>query len=867
MRTTNAHVQYHWPEENKEKTEHKKTFTAQKGIGLRIQVPSELLAGEKQPLFAVLNGKTAGSGTAGDIKESFPFRWETSDPVIVYDVNNVPEDYRAPEKDEEIIASSIATAAHKIKQDTSALYLGDIATTTGGILYVRGVIENVPVNSSGEYDPEEGTETTLMSPWLEVLVKEEITIVDLDGNEMDYVSVYPIDSGEDRGKMILEDSPDALYGMAVQFQDELNPSNVDTITAWIHGSEMEMTETGDDTQIFYFNEDTVECTITLNDYAVFDNEEIDVLSVDVEYEDTSESVYISDTRIVKESGLDSLVFMENYISASIRFFSEPTSDKIDQIVLSIEHLNYPESRMEILTETGFNTFVFRTYHNPFDDTEVEITDINAFTASRDEIKCRISINNDSAIDDAYVYLKETDNESMSFTERKIIGNEDENYPDILDTNSFKVSSLRFPGIEGESINCLILSINDNLSASAIFDPAKMSYLSGPFLATVAGGDPGDIEGIPDDTQVLLTPGDFIAARLNSNCEDSIAKIRNSIISYLEKEGKRGTIAAFPVSQLIPSHNPFTFDNTHGWTIKDGRFNCYYGIGFHVAGQLSGEQPEEMLHVNHYESANNAYKSLSEYIKNLGANIWLNKGLTYESFIRDLRYFSGRANFPQSSRRIYTSIDILHMDCHGTVIHSTEKTKTALSLYRNTSVPSSEYPYTHMLCPEDPSEIWDYFSSNRTRTDTLHPILFYSNACQTAYDPTHPKLGNIDNRDVSNAYLEKWRSKTGSIAAVGWTRDTFTNRHSKEYGKYIYDFPNREIKDVVRDANEALSEQYKSAPTPTNYVGQYKIIIALQPIDNQIEYEQTHCWAYMRVNIKDKKKFILENELGKFGTPR
>ena len=275
------------PEEGKEKTEHKKTFTAQKGIGVRIQVPSELLAGEKQPLFAVLNGKTAGSGTAGDIKVTFPFRWETSDPVIIYDVNNVPEDYRAPETDDEIVASSIATAAHKIKQDTSALYLGDIATTSGGILYVRGIIEDVPVNSSGEYDPAYGTLTTLKSPWFEVTVKEEITVVDQDGEEeLDAVALYIPDDGTNRGAPVFEEY-DPLRRFSIEFEDSLDPISADSISAKFYNNatedfdSYELVESGNDTKIFEYNSGGIEISITLTEISDFDPEVADVFSAEV----------------------------------------------------------------------------------------------------------------------------------------------------------------------------------------------------------------------------------------------------------------------------------------------------------------------------------------------------------------------------------------------------------------------------------------------------------------------------------------------------------------------------------------------------------------------------------------------------------
>ncbi len=45
--------------------------------------------------------------------------------------------------DAEYTPSTILAGGHRIKEDTSPLYLGDMTSSSGGVAYVRALIKNV----------------------------------------------------------------------------------------------------------------------------------------------------------------------------------------------------------------------------------------------------------------------------------------------------------------------------------------------------------------------------------------------------------------------------------------------------------------------------------------------------------------------------------------------------------------------------------------------------------------------------------------------------------------------------------------------------------------------------------------------------
>ncbi|GAH88257.1 unnamed protein product, partial [marine sediment metagenome] len=88
--------------------------------------------------------------------------------------------------------------------------------------------------------------------------------------------------------------------------------------------------------------------------------------------------------------------------------------------------------------------------------------------------------------------------------------------------------------------------------------------------------------------------------------------------------------------------------------------------------------------NNYEAAGQALIKNREALWDLKCNIWLNRGVLYETFEHDLKCFTGVESFPDGVKGP-SKIDILHMDAHGTseygILYGKKRLVTYICLFR------------------------------------------------------------------------------------------------------------------------------------------------------------------------------------------
>ncbi|MBN1916668.1 MAG: hypothetical protein JW889_02060 [Verrucomicrobia bacterium] len=414
---------------------------------MRVEVPKELWAGESRPIFATLNGKyNDGTSKLGDVPWTYPIEWQFAEPVWEEEGSGDDITYtpRPPETPEEYVPSQILTGGHRIKHDTSPLYVGDMTSSSCGLVYVRAVMTGVSV-TSGEVTQGYGV-TSVSSAWIPVRCIEHVYAVTLDGTRTDDIAMFKPDDGAGRGKAYFEHA-DVMQSLTIALEQPLDKGAIDTVTMRInHGApsgyvETELTETGNETQTFEDAAQTI--TLVISDYNGLDDDAVD--SLDVALTDASLSI-VDENRRMTETSEDSNTFGAARYSAVLWFPWKPTSSVQDVFVAQVFRLPVGQSTGGTLAEYGTESSLF------MDNVGLLVVELaSAMDWSpevRDTLRIRVtSIGLDLCR--AELELKETAKDSMVFSDHFLTGHGDGDALEPTDTTLIRVRARRWPGVFGE----------------------------------------------------------------------------------------------------------------------------------------------------------------------------------------------------------------------------------------------------------------------------------------------------------------------------------------------------------------------------------------------------------------------------------
>ena len=472
-----------------------KTVFAQKGIVVRVEVPQEIWAGESRPIFATLNGKyNDGSSKSGDVPWSYPIEWQFAEPVWEEegtgdDITYTP---RPPETADEYVPSQIVTGGHRIKTENSPLYVGDMTSSAGGLVYVRAVIYSVSV-SNGEVVRTGGTpKPELTSAWVTVRAREDVRLVTKDGYETERLCVYEPDEvyGEPRYK-----NRSKLEALHVWMSDAPSDGAVDTIRALLYDDEYELVETSASSE--EFRTATGDFTIQFNGSPSFGSGTSDALSVTVwsdDYEISNETVEL------QETGPETMYFLKVVYELDLRLPHVPSAEEVDHLFLDAVSSHSSRSVSVRLEETGVGTNV---YADPCGLTVLEITDSSVLSPSEiDTLTVRFSSYHLGAVavEDA---LEETALSSMVFSSHIVSSWPTVGYAPTTDQTLFGVLVTRWPCVVGESIPLLLSTSVDEQVAPAtaklipggtaglVNSPSPVLFTTGSVILIAADAAPGN----------------------------------------------------------------------------------------------------------------------------------------------------------------------------------------------------------------------------------------------------------------------------------------------------------------------------------------------------------------------------------------
>jgi len=784
-----------------------------------VQVPEEIWAGESRPLFAVLNGAyNDGSPHTGDVPWSYSIRWEVAFPELVME-NDIIVDYEPPGTGDDFTPAPILTATHRLKYDTSPLYLGDMTALDAGCVYVRAIIEDVHI-SNDEVVTSGGTVQDLKSVWAEVRIRQDLDIVDLDGNILEVKSVYPADSGTDRGDMVLEASADPLYGFTVIFEDELDANTSDMVTVWLQGEEYELSETettspydpADDSKYFRYDSASTICTVELENYAGFDENNIDVLDVEIHYEDGGQ-INITDDRTLREMDDNSLCFAEASLSVLIAFDAEPASDAIDEVKVSVQSDVVSLAHEAVLREMSVDSLLFRNTVDGGDETEIRIQGTPSFSSgSRDEIDVLVSISDNTTDDDSRLTLQETGVETMVFVPRKITDQENGDYPPLMDPNVPRLRVKRFPAVQGDTLPFSVLTEVDDVSISPAFSAAALAFFSEPFI--LRSLDDALPEEAPSDAKSVKTNGDYKKAkeygRLNGLREtegfkdnDRITFVVISDMYYKEK--KKGAPEPIVFLALVG------FDVSGEWLKVDkANFAFYFPLSFPNPNHPTETEIEHEIRnnygpaVEYLEMVRDKEQAILDEHRQtvtatipvyLGTEVYSNTGATYESFKKDLERFKGE------TKENRCRIDILELMTHGGY---DRPGVSHISFYGQSE---ENYGWRRVFVGTTSNEtkfIHDFFHDEKNKD--FKPTFVHLSGCSLAHDPSNTEA-------KEEAMAEKYRQLFNARVLLAWGGTHFTKVHNRHSMMQIYKQPHTSLKDRVKEINEDLEKNFYAETKP------------------------------------------------------
>jgi len=453
-----------------------------------------------------------------DVPWSYAIEWQFAEPV--WDEEGSGDDVtytpRPPDESqgEELVPSTVLTGRHRLKQDTSPLYLGDMTSSAGGLAYARAVIRGVNI-SGGEVVQGTGT-TELASAWVAVNVIEELFVLDDDGHEIDDAAIY---YPKKTGGFTVYGSQDPAEFLSVILTGEFDAGAVDTITAGFHETFLALEETGNNTLVF--SDAQVSLTISFVQGPSFDEEAFD--SVDVVVTD---SVYGLDDRELTliEDAPDSKSFRLKYVMVTCALPSALSSSETDMLQIKIWSSHYPN---DVITgtwdETGANTRTFEA------DPPVDVVTISGTAAldpnSVDELTLSLSVYSLNE-DEGEITVTETAADSrifVSHSDPSVIGDA---YPDVIPEALFHPAVRRWPAVIGEELDVHIMTATETTTVAAAMLEAGLFVFPGQLYATLPEAE-GD-GGVPDSAEEIRIAKDIIRVMKGMTCEESPGEPKISI---------------------------------------------------------------------------------------------------------------------------------------------------------------------------------------------------------------------------------------------------------------------------------------------------------------------------------------------------
>ncbi|MBN1917518.1 MAG: hypothetical protein JW889_06380 [Verrucomicrobia bacterium] len=284
------------------------------------------------------------------------------------------------------------------------------------------------------------------------------------GEAIGGVSLYLPDDGTDRGRPHFK-YHDPLYALGIELPDGLT-EEVDTmVTSWHNNAtylwdDVELTETGAETNVFSYNEGGLEITVTLDEGA----------ETTAEFDGFGATVYRSDQvnparrTFFIEADEATNTFESSIFGAQIVLVDGLAADKRDIIEVMLLASSSSASRDFIATETGDNTGRFASQDGVwFVDFPVGWVP----TASVDEIT--VTVFGATLTESQQIRIRETGSETNVLVSNTYISSEDTGYPEPSGTTFHYVEVRRWPGICGDELTVTAITggLTSGLAATAL----------------------------------------------------------------------------------------------------------------------------------------------------------------------------------------------------------------------------------------------------------------------------------------------------------------------------------------------------------------------------------------------------------------
>jgi len=743
---------------------------AQKGTVVRVQVPEEIWAGESRPLFAVLNGAyNDGSPHTGDVPWSYAIEWQFAEPV--WDEEGTGDDItytpRPPDESqgEELVPSTILTGRHRLKEDTSPLYVGDMTSSAGGLAYARAIIRGVNI-SGGEVVQGTGT-TDITSAWVAVYAKAELKLVTLDGRQTGCFSVYTDWYSQDSGTPIIT-AADEMESLSMTLDPPLQSDAVDTISVELNGNDYELDETGTNTNIFQYTDPPVTLTLTIEEISELDEDVLDVARVLVSL--TAEGID-NRTMILRETSLDSACFEAQRGRLAVGFSDGLSNSVVDLAgVTVIDPMRSGESRM-LLTESNSSsrTFIDLNSYSGFRLTLVDAP--STFDPeSADTIICCVSRSETSESDDWYVRLDETEDNSMLFMSAFQSGTQDHDqpHPSAAETAANRLIVKRFPAVYGTTTDYCAVTEAGVWNFAVVSQ--GLTHISGGLILCALGTQDQAI--LPPGTELGATPetGDISRPVLIMKEEKLYTVEKFTQTVKMREDG-----IDFYVTLL---QNRAQIEQSSEWGLYD-KLGCV----LHEMGFLDKSLRNNVLWL--FDGWEIKYLAMMGYAPHI------NHGATAPSFVADL--YRANKKMKPSSKSVKLPIGILLVDSHGM--------NGDLSLpWLEARQEGSGWALWGVSQNIGPTATQGQFSAFTFRSlmKNQHPQLIFLRACS------------------AGTKAKQWREAGNADIFVGWN-DSFSFQHSIGFGNdvlrlswfnmYLPEAQRLSVKDIVDEVNKRLRETY------------------------------------------------------------
>jgi len=536
-------VGYHWPAPGKSVAAGHKTVCAQKGTVVRVQVPEEIWAGESRPLFAVLNGAyNDGSPKTGDVPWSYEIEWQFAEPV--WDEEGTGDDItytpRPPDESqgEEIVPSTILTGRHRIKQNTSPLYLADMTSSAGGLAYARAIIRGVNI-SGGEVVQGTGT-TELASAWVAVNALEEIETVDDQGYARESFALYSPDEIYKPPTCV---DQDYLELLCVGFLAPPSDETVDVLSVLLYDEEHQLQETSSSSNVFENGDASFVVTLNTSDF--MNPGVVDSLNVTV----YNEQYDINNVSVdLVETDPDSGAFMKITYTVDLALVTTLSDTSVDEISVLIVSTHSRNSVRGVLRETGVDTDVFA------DETGINTLAITSLSGPTPTVVDTMNVRLDCYDIDAEgveCALTESDVATLVFRSHIDAPLAVDGFLQFTEQSRFKVVIRRWPGVIGDTLDAHIISPIDDVSVTVTASIWDNLWVSGA-LAAVTPDAPASKAGnntynyLQKRIKTLEGYEDWIEEAQEAKRYDLVITWCNTLVAKWKAGRRRGV----PRKQLI-----------------------------------------------------------------------------------------------------------------------------------------------------------------------------------------------------------------------------------------------------------------------------------------------------------------------------